>query len=294
MFKLLSRSLEKVTPEKAKEYLENYNKWEGQKPLRDWWVKTLIGRFTVGLFTTGDIAFACYKDNKLLVNGQHTCTMAVEGGITFPAVVETYDCEERIDIAHLYAQFDANSPRSDRNVMMASRPFLSPDLRHINLMILSVCGTALLYLGGGTRPSFGKKALAKSDKVDLVKKYKNDVIVTSRYWSDTKLGNKRLTVGLATAIIATFRAYPNKAAEFWDRVIFGDELKRGSPQYNLNKALGSIKEVVHKSIGFGAGFQRAIYSLCVAWFNSFIKNDGRKAVKLGAMDKIPNIVISKG
>ena len=81
-----------------------------------------------------------------------------------------------------------------------------------------------------------------------------------------------------------------KCAEFWNRVLIGDELKKNTPQFNLHHILnGGVTKIKTRAYS-GHNFNDIVYKVCVSWFNSWVTKDNRQSVKLAAMERMPVVL----
>jgi hypothetical protein len=287
MYKLTSSKQEVLTPKRAEGFLA-INTFAGQRPLNEATAQRYAAVITAGAFRRGEIATAiCPDGSKVLMNGQHQCRACVLSGNDIPVIVDTFKCYTWEDVWHLFGTFDVHRGRTELNIMKAARGlFPSQNLQNMPLRILSVCGSALVFLGGGVKPNFRATAMEKTRKPDLVQKYEADVMIFAKYPEDIY---NQITVGIATAMIVTHRLNKTRSTEFWDRVLFGDELKRNSPQWKLHQALflnDSLRNTKRRTSG-GQSLHIVAYSVCILWWNAFLDGTDRKIVKVGAMKGVP-------
>ena len=291
MYEQVSSRMEVITPRKA-ESLLRLNTFEGQRPLSNGVVQAYARAMAAGEFRRGEIAVAEKAFNggaEVLVNGQHQLQACVAASTSFRAAVDRYRCPERDDLWKLFGTFDVHRGRTEQHVMKAARGlFTSEDLQAIQLRVLTMCGTALVFLGGdGIKPNFAAKPPNRYRKAELVQQNKSDVLRVSAYYDDVT--HPYITTPVVTAMIATFRADPDHAEEFWDRVLWGDKLVKNSPQYKLRQKLGTGSRRITAGAN-GASRMQGIYSFCIAWWNSWKLGDNRRSVKVGAMMTTPDIV----
>jgi hypothetical protein len=231
-----------------------------------------------GTFRTGSLAFGTLHKLELLMNGQHQLEACRLSGVAMSAAIERYLCHEEADVWKLFASFDTQRMRSERNVMQAAKGLFDDRiLRECPLHLLAMCGSALFYLGGdGIRPNFRAHPINKSEKVECVCKYATDVHFIHSFGTEVV---DMLKVPIVTAMIVTHRIAEKKARQFWERVLVGDGLVRGSPQWHLNK-------VISNGVGHRNGGQQAMdamYNACIAWWNSYANGDNRRIIRLGAI-----------
>jgi len=284
MYKLVVARQIDVAPHKA-ESLIRLNTFQGQRPMSPRVINTYANLMLTDRFRVAEIAVAVMPDGtQYLMNGQHTCQSGIMAKKTFKASYQEYSCETDQDLWMLFGSFDVHRARSESNIMKAARGlFENEELNAVPLRVLQVSASALLYLGSGMTPNFATRALTKVDKASLVDKHKEDVLITHEYCSHF---GKSMQVGVVIALMATFRKNPGKARVFWDRVILGDKLERGTPQYALNHFLYALAGKVPNG-GMSGHITR--YKTCVAWWNSFIDGTNRSVVKIKAMKTLPEV-----
>lgn len=287
MYTRKSSRIEEITPRRC-EALLGLNTFEGQRPLSRQVAEKYANAMRDGTWLRGEIAIAESPDGtRLLMNGQHQCHAALQAQRTFNAVVDVYQCQSNEDLWHLFAQFDGHRPRTERHVLKAARGlFESESLRNLPCRLLEKCGSALLFLGGnGLKPNFHTVTPSKTMKADLVQKYEVDVLRLGHYTPDLY---SKLTIPVVTAMIVTYRVNEAKAREFWDRVLIGDDLKRGSPQWHLSRALNGEVNLTRSQIGTNGRDRSAIlYAMCISWWNSYVTGQPRTCVKVSAMKSVP-------
>lgn len=290
MFKLKSSENVRLTPKLAADLLLK-NVLPGQRPLSDAVVRAYAAKMASGEFVKASIAVGENEAGQtMLGNGQHQCHAVIKSGVTVAATIDYYTIETEHDWYHWYGTFDSNRIRSNGQVMRAAREhFDDAVLREIPLRILNVAATALVALGDGRCPSFGQSTLGvgKAVRADIVQKYRDDVLnVAMVIGMMNVLEPSNATVGVATTIVATFRANQEKAAEFWQRSIEGVGLEKGEPCWHLHRIFSAgIGHEIPKSEGQGR--QANEYTLIACWWNSYVNRDGRQLVKLSVYKEPP-------
>jgi len=279
----LTRTIE-VSPRKAEEFLR-FNTFPGQRPMNPRTVKTYTTLLKDGRFRVGEVALAKTPDGRqYLMNGQQTCQASMMAEVGFTACYQEYVCLTDHDLWMLFGSFDGHCARSEANVMKAARGlFQNKELNDMSIQVLQLCASALLYLRIDTSPSFSEKPATKTDKANLVDQHKDEVLLVNEY---VQLGGARLKVAVVVAMLATFRKNPVKARLFWDRVIGGDKLERGTPQYNLHNFLASSSPTAGTG---GLHGHTTRYKTCIAWWNSFVEGTSRMTVKVEAMKTLPEV-----
>jgi len=281
----LTRTIE-VSPRKAEEFL-HLNTFPGQRPMSPRKVNTYASLLKEGRFRVAEVALAKTPDGRqYLMNGQQTCQASMMSQIGFTACYQEYDCLTDRDLYALFGSFDVHGVRSEIDLIRGVRGlFKHKELNELGLQVLQLCSSALFYLGDGISPNFSNKANTKIAKAMLVDQdnVKDEVLMVNEY---VQLGGARPKVAVVVAMLATFRKNPVKARLFWDRVIGGDKLERGSPQYNLHNFLASSSPTAGTG---GLHGHTTRYKTCIAWWNSFVEGTSRMTVKVEAMKTLPEV-----
>ncbi len=274
-----------VTPKEAEAYLA-INNFPGQRAYNPFKGRLYAENMESGTHRRIDIAVAKVRETGIdyLMNGQHNCQAVIIYGKPYQASVSYYMCDTMEDAWRLFATFDVHSSRTEQQFMHSRRELFTDERLHtIPLRVLQACGTALTILTDGkTDPRFcPPKNKIKTIKADYVEKYPDDVIFVSQF----KDYRHMMVIGCVTAIIATSRKNKQEATLFWSRVATGEMLTRNDPRAKLRDAL--LDTSFLGNVRGGENRQRAIYTLCIVWWNSWRSNDGRKFAKVSSMNTIP-------
>jgi len=283
MYRLISARQIDVTPHKAESLLK-FNTFVGQRAMSPRTITTYADLMKAGRFRVAEIGMAVLPDGTMyLVNGQQTCHAGVLSQETFKASYQEYACDTDQDLWMLYGSFDVHRARSEGNIIKSAQNlYKHEELHSVPIKVLQLSAASLLYLGKGTSPNFATRPATKTDKALLPDENKDDVLLLNDYCS---LWGRVLKVGVAVALLATFRKNPNKAVAFWDRVLVGDKLERGTPQYQLHKFLTLDNGAT--TTGYAGHVLR--YAKCIAWWNSFVEGKPRHAVTVQAMKSLPEV-----
>lgn len=282
-YKLVQTRTDTLSPKRAQEILTKYNTFPGQRNLDMRWAQSIASLIESGKFAKAHVVLASNGtlDSTVLMNGQHQCQGIVLADTSVRTTFDEYHCDEADDFWKLFSAQDANRPRSERHCMNAARGLFSSEaLRSVDSRTCTTCGTALSFLDAGTVPNFQAKPISKDVKPGLVQKYEADVLFYKSVLDAAQA--RHAVVCVCCAVIATGRISKAKAFDFWSRVLGGYDLQRGTPEYHLHKDISS------GMTPGAAGASRLVrqWNLCAAWWNSFIKKDGRKSVKLESIKGI--------
>jgi hypothetical protein len=194
-------------------------------------------------------------------------------------------CDTMEDAWRLFSTFDVHASRTEQQFMHSRRGLFEDGRLHdVPLRVLQCCGTALYALGAGTEPKFNAPAThVKTEKADLVDKYADDVVFVAQY----KDHGHMIAVGCVAAIIATSRRNRKSAVEFWEKVGTGEMLALTDPRRKLRDSLLDLRFL--GEIRGGHQRQKAMFALCVTWWNAWRTNEARKSVKVNAMNGVPKV-----
>lgn len=276
-----------ISPQRCEQFLK-LNTFEGQRPLSADTVQDYAQQMSAGAFGRANVGVAKKSFNggeQVIVNGQHTLTAAVKAGVALFATIDYFDCQARDDLWRLFGTYDVHRQRTEGHIIKAARGlFKSQFLQKTPIQVLRLTGAALVALGGGTKPNFGTRAASKVKKPELVQKHEADVMVVASYYE--KATARLLTTPVVAAIIATHRVNSDKAADFWERVVWGDKLDRKTPQYELRQKLLNPASMYSSSVTSGPAKMQVVYNYCASWWNSYVTGQERKSVKAGAINGV--------
>lgn len=289
MFERVRNRNEKIDDSKAAEYLA-YNKFFGQRPIKDAKVKRIINLMKEDMFLDGDIAFAncCYNGGEtVLVNGQHTLTAVVETGIDIIARVRTFNCYSPDDLAMLYNQFDSEQMRSMQDRVRVTTKSLNLDW---SAKISSIVVSAIAYIRG-------KQNAPGNERVELLKEH-----IAEGAWVNSILSNNAADSGfmfripVVIAMILSWKQNREAANEFWTSVKDGENLKKSMPAYVLRSWLirtniktYSIKSQNMRVSGKDSAGRTETLAKCVVAWNAFRKGE-TTALKYYADKPIPKAI----
>jgi hypothetical protein len=284
MYKLTKTEVRDVDPAFA-EKLYEYNTFEGQRPAQDWHINAIRKAIDDGRFPKGNLAFAknCVNPTWKLMNGQKTLAAIIRSGETVKCALDWFQCESDDDFWLLYAIFDGHQPRSERDAIRAAHGlFKDKKLQEVNLSTLAAVGTAIFWLDAGNwkAPNFQARAFSRQVKPGLLQTHVKEVMHVAQYRTVA-----RISTTLAAAILMTYHLSPGKAKPFWDRVLIGDMLQRGTPEYELNNI---IKAGLWTKVEGSGGSTKQIrgYNLCIAWWNAYVTGEHRTRVNLGKIQGV--------
>lgn len=273
-----------VTPKDAEAFLA-INNFPGQRAYKPLKGKQIADNMDAGTHRRVEIAVAKVRESgvEYLMNGQHTSNAILIYGKPYPGVVSYYSCDTMEDAWRLFATFDVHASRTEQQFMKARRGIFSDERLHaVSLRVLQCCGSALYALGAGTDPDFGNgTAKSKTEKADLVERHAEDVVFVASFDKHDGL----IAVPIVTAIIATARKNKERASEFWNSVATGEMLKASDPRMRLHDAISGTGFNAFR----GRDRNKALYSICVSFWNSWRSGETRKCVKLQAMKSLPKV-----
>jgi cold shock CspA family protein len=283
MYKLTQQTqVRKITPKEAEGFLA-INNFPGQRNLNHVKARYYADMLVKGAFRPVNISVVTFNRLRYLVNGQHVCTACIMAGKEMAANVDYYRCDSREELWALYASFDVNPTRTQGDIFKGARGQLSDARLHdVSLKHLAACGTALFNV---MRPEvcFGLTTLDKGQKVKLVDDNPEFVIWSGQFHETRYMA----TVGVLSAMIATWNANREKAFEFWPVVRDGIGFTgKSDPRYLLRERLRD---------GLGEGMrarsgQFAEYATCISFWNDWRTGNTRRSVKVASMKSAPKPV----
>jgi hypothetical protein len=277
-----------VSPKEAELFLA-VNNFPGQRKLNQAKASMYATKMAEGTMRPVDIDVLTMPDGiKYLMNGQHVCTAIVLHGKSFPARVQYWRCENDTDAWHLFGTFDVHATRTERQIIKAARPFLGDELADVPLRVLQQTASALAITRKRV-PDFWQMNMNKTEKADLLKDNASEVLFVNEVYKIGGSSNEPMfRVPVIAAMVATFRASPEKALRFWTRVVTGEMITRSDSEYKLRSVLSNRS--LSGSISGGHMMNRSYYCYCVAHWNSWVRGEKRSTVKIRAMRTIPDVL----
>jgi len=237
MFQKTERKNIKLTPRIA-EQLSILNTFKGQRPISTKWVNDLANSMREGLFLSGHVGLAIYKNNgaseKYLVNGQHQLQAAIISKSQPDIIYEEYLCETMDDVSLLYRQFDNHKTRSLQNLVGMEMEALGLTDWPVRIASLIVTGAAMKE---------GLFGAHKNVKVQLLKKYIGIGKHIKNLFTDIPEGSwqketNHLRRGpVLHAMLLTLEKSQADSKLFWVDVRDGEGLNRAQAQYKLREFL---------------------------------------------------------
>lgn len=189
------------------------------------------------------VAKCCADGIEYRENGQHTCRAV----LAMPADWEHekvtymyYECDTLEDVRALYASFDQGGPRSKSDVVIS--------LLKATPQFDGVSDRLIKTLSGGMSFWLWEPINQRTDHdgEDIAYLIQNDHAVTANRVVAFALSHGGFTKrdltwmdrsAVFAAMLEIFAAVPTKAAEFWEKVVTGAELKEGDPRLKLHNSL---------------------------------------------------------
>mgnify|MGYP003344288628 CR=1 FL=1 len=283
MYKLTQQTQSRKISPKEAEYFLSLNNFPGQRSLNPLKVKKYCDIAIQGGFRPFNVSIATAPNGrKYMVNGQHCCSMVSITGRECNATIDYYRCDTDRDLWMLFASFDVHATRTQSQIIKGARGLLSNEkMRELPLRHLSTCGTALSLMRGEVLTPGAQ--CDKSEKVKLVDENPDFVLWSSIFHETPFLA----TVGVTTAMIATYRASKTGADKFWTMVKDGiGFISKQDPAFKLREDLRSR----HLANLKPSKRYLVEYAISVSWWNSHRKGESRNSVKVGAMKELPKAI----
>lgn len=231
MIQIHSNEQVNVTPEMAGDWLQ-HNIFARQRAMRPRHRDALVQEIHAGRFIQGtQIHFVRFRNERLLVNGQHTLAAIEKSGHPVTLTVLVSDAETMDEVAELYSRHDNHLSRSILDAIKAR------DLHNqigMSLKQAMHVAAALRFIQGGFRRSYGSTC-------------QEDVLAEIRDWEEEGNaffetiqggGNESLLLAKAPVLsvaLVTFRHQEAKAREFWRQVALDDGLRMNDPRKILHE-----------------------------------------------------------
>ncbi|MBF0177963.1 MAG: hypothetical protein HQL63_14115 [Magnetococcales bacterium] len=230
MIQIHSNKQVKVTPEVAGDWLQ-HNIFSRQRSMRPRHRDALVQEINAGRFIQGtQIHFVRFRNEQLLVNGQHTLSAIEKAGVPTTLTVLISVAETMDEVAELYSRHDNHLSRSVMDSIKAR------DLHNqigMSLKQATNVAAALRFIQGGFRRSDSR---CQEDVLAEVKTWEEE----GNAFFETILGGGKDAVLLTKAPIlsvalVTFRHQEKKAREFWRQVALNDGLRSNDPRKILHE-----------------------------------------------------------
>lgn len=210
-----------------------------QRPLRKWWVDSLVSEMRQGRFLPGvaKLHLVIYGNETYLVNGQHTLRAILLSEKAQKIPVQYTTVANFQDVKDHYAKYDHGLTRSFKDTL---RAFNVPDITNLSLHQLQQLAGGMIWI----HSRFGnKKVMSKTysddDTVrvcfswaDIYKKMMHSICGGEKLVTQTIKNRTVLSVGLAT-----FFSNPDLAEVFWSQVANDNGLIKDDPRKKLHKWL---------------------------------------------------------
>jgi phage gp37-like protein len=260
---LIERRNADIDPSWAKHYLL-YNTYKYQRKVRDGHVNELAEKMIDGRFRFGDLAFAVYKGQDIMMNGQHQSHAIIKSGQTIPCVIERYRCTNEIDLSDMFKQFE-NLPRSTNDYVDAEAGALNLNWP-LYIPRLVIAAATIEYtinnssisnqLKGNINPATSttkqaKNPLFKENRVNFLRNYIKEGNFVNKIFTHINgqtVIDKKTTIHLRRAPVVyvmflTFRKNEKDATVFWKNVRDGEVLTSDMPEWKLREFLKNVNSM---------------------------------------------------
>jgi hypothetical protein len=231
MIQIHSNKQVKVTPAVAGDWLQ-HNIFARQRSMRPRHRDALVQEINAGRFIQGtQIHFVRFRNEQLLVNGQHTLSAIEKAGVPTTLTVLISVADTMDEVAELYSRHDNHLSRSVMDSIKAR------DLHNqigMSLKQATNVTAALRFIQGGFRSSH--RNACQEDVLAGVKTWEEE----GNAFFETIHGGGTDAVLLTKAPIlsvamVTFRHQEKKAREFWRQVAMDDGLRSNDPRKILHE-----------------------------------------------------------
>ena len=237
MITIHSSELEKVTPKKAREWL-NQNIFERQRNMRLHHRDNLATEIQKDRFIQGtQIHFVRCDDDRFLVNGQHTLSAIEKAVIPVTLSVLISDADTMEEVAELYSRHDNHLSRSILDAIKAR------DLHSQIGMSLDqarrVAG-AVRFIRSGFRRSDSN--ISREDVLSEIRNWEEEGNAFFEAIQKGYLAHSLITKApILSVALVTIRHEEIEAMKFWSQVAKDDGLKRGDPRKTLHEFINMTR-----------------------------------------------------
>lgn len=238
-----SAVIEQITPKQAAAWLDH--NYEHNRPLSDKHVKFLAREMELGRFTLATIHFMYVGNEVHLVNGQHTLhAIVLSEKAQSCVIIREHGCNPA-DLPKVFMHYDIQRKRTFTDSV---RAFGVAEKTGIQGYFLNRTASAMKYAVQGFGSAGGERSVKKdgdsrylsvADLFEMVPLWKReiDLILESIAGAPHDLTKPIHTAKVFSVALITAYYQPNKAADFWHKVAFDNELEIGDPCKTLNRYL---------------------------------------------------------
>lgn len=293
-----------ATPDFCKREVVPFNNYKGQRPKSPAKTKGIEKTLRQGKFLIANFATCSYKNNKWLMNGQHTADAIINTGIARPAILSHYEfpaTATMMDVAELFMQFDATPSRTKAHKGQAVAAGVGDDMLSwpSQFRNLLVDAFALLFDSGG---QLDWNLLGRRKDVDVCVMHLNSNANECRFVYSVfynAQGNQHRAPhmshpAIVAAMLTTFQISEHAASQFWTNVRAGEIISSDDPEYVLREHLRDLAAKKWKQKRQDGLFQRidpqAIYSACIKAWNSCRKGKQLNGLSVRSGVSVPSLV----
>lgn len=281
LLRLPTEGIQMVTPEMAFYWLENCV-YPGQRPVRDWQVRSLAKEMEQGRFTQKTMIHFCTLDHhSYLVNGQHTLSAMVRSGCSNLLTVIVTPCTDPEQVADIYARHDTHLTRRIHDSLVAHG--IGAEFGVSSTQLNFMTAAIMLYAYMTQEISiFSATRVTNDEKLVLIRKHGAD-FVRALAVLDGFCGQRyRFMQGkpCLCAVRITLDYDAEIATDFWRTMLADDGLRAGDPRKALLTFLTNSRfggsPVLGKRTLTPAHFLKGI---SYGW-NAFMRNEELAFIKI--------------
>lgn len=263
---------EYVTPEMAKEYLNN-NAYRCQRNLNPRRVKEIGKLILEDRMAAATIAIVLYKGIKYLVDGQHTCNSIIDVNKPTVCQIHIYEIDNEKDLNDIYLRYEGTSPRPES--IYIRNEAQTHDLSWPATYNKLITEAAMIYEYGDFNLKIQKKIIEEKFNIIFNKQFKANLFGTYYkygerarviYLDENNKMYKNIDHIKKPAIFYTIMKCLNInedfAKKFWIEVRDGEHLTIDTPQYKLREILKKNEKMSNKEL----------YVLCTSAWNAARQN----------------------
>lgn len=260
--------------------------FKGERPLKKSRIEFLRARFDDGYFYSPRFAIAKLHGKNYRLNGQHSSNMLLERNGEFPegrtAVIDTFTCEDEMDLAECFGLFDPTKSNRTRSEIANAHGRVHDELDEVSMT--NLCGIVSGLAYGLDECRSNCSGLSAEDSARLVHDNVQFVL-----WANPFFNNKFLArAGVIGAMFQTYVLDSDDATIFWRWVSKEDHPNVCHASRVLARFLRENKTMGGKSETRSHRWpMKAFYVKCIRAWNAYRRNVQPGGLHYTVRGKIP-------
>jgi len=227
-----------ITPELAQQWLDET--FPGQREIREWHVKELVGLMHDGVFLSRPITRHFVGDKAYVTDGRHRLSAQVKAGKSYWTTVEDYlDCTLE-EVRAAYMAIDRGVRRTDADMVRASDVAHRIDMQSSEVNRLS-SAALLIHKKFYPHGSMDQQIETRSPllRAHLIEMWAPEAKKYFAIANQAKPGLRKLLLQRAVMSVAlvTLRYQPDQAEEYFTLTALNDGLRMHQPEHTFIRLL---------------------------------------------------------